>query len=393
MKLHAPLQTLARALADRRGQALPAGSGRWYVLFTGGQRPLLMPAGPYGFQKKCLRYFVADRARAVWARALLKANAVLPAAGLLREFRLPQADRSAFHCELSIRRPSHVAVQIGTTGPYQKASLLLLSERGEGLALAKLALAASADQMVKIEADWLGDLAGIPELAAHVPQLLAEGWTVNGRRYLVTSLAPSTAVTRDFTPAHAEFLGKLGRSRLETMGFEESPCFQRLKSTLARLEPHVTRDVLAVLQAALGDCRTSLSGWAGPFVIAQGDFAPWNIRVHERGIFVFDWEYAQAGANPLADAFSYFMIRRATSGWKFGKQFLVTVMRRVEAYARDFYPEWNWRPRVISALALAYLLDVLARYCWSRQAVDWAHPAIRSYWQLVGERREWLATA
>ena len=36
-------------------------------------------------------------------------------------------------------------------------------------------------------------------------------------------------------------------------------------------------------------CETALLYWTGPYVLSQGDFAPWNIRNLGSQLFVFDW--------------------------------------------------------------------------------------------------------
>ena len=390
MNLDASWGTIAGALGEAEGRALTIGPGRWHVLFDGRQRPLLMPAGDYRMQKRCLRYFVGNRMHALCAHALLKANALAPAAGLLREVRLPSAHRVLPRCELPQREPSHAAIQIGTEGPYQKASLLLTSADGDPLALAKMALVPSADHMVTIEGEWLKKLEDVSRLDGHVPKLLAEGSGLNGRRYLVTTLAPSTAVSRAFTPEHAMFLAALGRARLDSTSFDKSTCLQYLEQTLAHIERYVPAESIAELRAALDDCRKSLAGWVGPFVIAQGDFASWNIRVHEKGIFVFDWEYARTGANSLADVLHYLSIERALSALGLGVRMFSNIMRRTAGLAGQLYPEWSWRPRVVSGLALAYLLEVLLHYTWASRHLDGQHPVIKSYWHLMQTRPHWM---
>lgn len=134
-----------------------------------------------------------------------------------------------------------------------------------------------------------------------------------------------------------------------------------------------------------------MSRFTGPFVIAQGDFAPWNIRVHPQGIFVFDWEYARTGANALADVLNYFMIQRAVSRREISKRYLATAMRRAADTARELYPERMWQAREVSGLALAYMLEVLLCYSRSRECIYWTHPVIQSYWRLVERRSEWMA--
>ena len=110
-----------------------------------------------------------------------------------------------------------------------------------------------------------------------------------------------------------------------------------------------------VLQAAYYDCEKALLYWNGPYVLSQGDFAPWNIRAFGSQLFVFDWGSAHADASPLDDVLHYLMIQRRLK--------TVPLLRRAMSRAREFalaaYPEWSWRPPVIGALTLVYLLGVI----------------------------------
>lgn len=392
MKLEETMHPVLRQRAEPERRVLPLWPERWCVLFGDRQRPLWLPPGGYRFQVRCLRYFISNPYKALYARVLLGVNALAPGAGVLPELRLPRAMRSLLSFELPVSGPWRAAIQIGTAGPYQKASVLLTSAQGEGLALAKVAMTQSADPMVRAEAKWLRELAGLRPLAGQVPRLVTEGATLSGRRYLVTTLAPGTGQSSALTAAHARFLEALGRARLDSQSFGSSPCFRYLDQTLAQLAACAPREALTALREALDDCVLHLAGWCGPFVIAQGDFAPWNIRVHRQGIFVFDWEYARTGANPLADVFNFLLMPRAVSGRAISIRFLAAAIRRAAALARQLYPEWSWRTRVIAALALAYLLEVIAHYCLANQCVDQADPVIRSYWRLMEERSAWMGT-
>lgn len=391
MSLDEPLHAVSTALAGPEGGPLPVGPGRWHVLFGARQRPLLMPAVPFPVQERGLDYFITDnRLKSICAKALLKANALLPG-GLLPEFRLPRVGQRAPRREFPFREPSIAVIQVGSAGPYQKASMLLMSEFGKAHTLVKIAMVRSADCRVSHEANWLRRLADMADLADRVPRLLAEGRAANGRRFLASSLAPSTATTDKFTPAHAAFLAALGRARLRPLRFEESPCLEYLEQTLAAMGPYLAQDDRSALRSALGDCSFHLSTFNGPFVIAQGDFVPWNIRVHRQRIFVFDWEYAKEGASPLADFFNYFLMQRAVASRAIGGRFLATVLRRATETAVQLYPEWKWRPRIVSALMLAYLLEVILCYSQSVNRFELGHPVIACYWRLVQGRRTWMA--
>jgi hypothetical protein len=219
-------------LSEAEPRVLPLWPDRWQVLFGDRQHPLWLPPGDYRFQKRCLRYFISNPYKALYARALLRMNALIPRAGVLPELRLPRAMRSILSFELPVNGPWRGAIQIGTAGPYQKASVLLTSAHGDGLAFAKVAMAESADARVIAEAGWLKELAGIRQLEGQVPRLMAEGASLNGRRYLVTTVAPSTRQSTTLDSAHARFLSALGRARLETARFSGSPYSATLSARL-----------------------------------------------------------------------------------------------------------------------------------------------------------------
>ena len=286
---------------------------------------------------------------------------------------------------------AYVAFQVGTPGPFQKASALFLGAKGEGVALAKTAMAPSGDAMVKSEARWLGTLAGIDALAAQVPRLLGGGETTEGRRYLVASAASSTCTTLEFTPSHARFLGALGRTCFGTGGFRDSPGARALRRNLERLRGMLPEGRRVALHDAVADCQALLADYDGPLVVSQGDFAPWNIRMDGQEVFVFDWEYASEGANPLSDVLHYLLMPRALGRGRLRGRILEEALRRAQAFARQTYPEWRWRERTVSALALGYLLGVLLHFTVASGRFEAAHPVIANYWLLVKERSSWMA--
>ena len=137
----------------------------------------------------------------------------------------------------------------------------------------------------------------------------------------------------------------------------------------------------AVLEQAYYDCETALLYWTGPYVLSQGDFAPWNIRRFGSQLFVVDWGDTHAEASPLDDVLHYLMIQRRLK--------TVPLLRRAMARAQEFalaaYPEWSWRPRVIGALTLVYLLGVILH-----RGAERADPVVGAYWKLLEKRAAWM---
>ena len=223
------------------------------------------------------------------------------------------------------------------------------------------------------EAVWLRELAGVRSLAGQLPRLIEQGTDSSGSPYLVISIPPGTGETRAFTSEHARFLAALGKARFRATDFENAGKCQWIQRSLPENTPF--------LEQAYYDCEKALLYWSGPYVLSQGDFAPWNIRTFGSQLFVFDWGSAHADASPLDDVLHYLMIQRRLK--------TVPLLRRAMGRAREFalaaYPEWSWRPQVIGALTLVYLLGVILH-----RGVNRADPVVGAYWKLLEKRSIWM---
>jgi len=132
--LREPLHVIS-GVWPSRGAGLPAGEGRWHILFGGRQRPLLMPVGKYELQKRGLPYFIGGRLRTLYAMGLLKLNALVPAFGLLPEFEARRLKDTASR-NVSSAATAWLSDRGCDTNRHQGAtpegSALFLSENGEG---------------------------------------------------------------------------------------------------------------------------------------------------------------------------------------------------------------------------------------------------------------------
>jgi hypothetical protein len=256
--------------------------------------------------------------------------------------------------------------------------------------LVKTAVDEPGDRQLAREAQWLRELATVRELNGQVPRLLDEGTNGEGRRYLVMAVAQGTGETRAFTPGHERFLASLGKARFRSTDFEVSGCCEQLNQALRELEGCVAARTLATLRGAYHDCETALLYWTGPYVLAQGDFAPWNIRTLGPQLFVYDWGNARTEASPLDDVLHYVMIQRALHGRAVNANFLQSAMKRAHDFAMLAYPEWTWRAPVIGALTLVYLLGALLHHSERARRVDRGDPVVKSYWNLIEKRSAWM---
>jgi hypothetical protein len=253
------------------------------------------------------------------------------------------------------------------------------------LSLVKASIDDQGDRRLAREAQWLRELAEEPTLEGQLPRVLEEGWR-DGHRYLVLSLAQVAGQeTRAFTTDHARFLATLGKARFRALDFEASGCCHWLHREIESLREREPEETVGQLQGAYHDCESALLYWTGPYVLSQGDFAPWNIRTFGAQLFVYEWGQAHAEASPLDDVLHYLMVQRALRRQVPGVRFLRTAMRHAHAFAVQAYPEWTWRPRVIGALTLVYLLGAVLHH--ARGSGSCAGSA---YWRLLESRASWM---
>ena len=241
------------------------------------------------------------------------------------------------------------------------------------LRLVKTATDDAAAQRLAREALWLRELGEVRSLEGQLPRLIEQGTDAAGRPYLVIGIQPGTAETRAFTNDHARFLVSLGRARFHAAEFEHSGKCQWIQRSLPKDAP--------LLQEAYYDAEKALVYWSGPYVLSQGDFAPWNIRRFGEQLFVFDWGNAHADASPLDDVLHYLMIQRRMKTVPLARK----AMRAAHEFALAAYPEWSWRPQVIGALTLVYLLGVILH-----RGVNRADAVVDAYWKLLEKRSVWM---
>jgi hypothetical protein len=90
-------------------------------------------------------------------------------------------------------------------------------------------------------------------------------------------------------------------------------------------------------------------------------------------------------ARPVDVLFLVVLVPRALRRQVPGVRFLRSAMRHAHTFAVRAYPEWTWRPRVIGALTLVYLLGAVLHH--ARGSGSCAGSA---YWRLLESRASWM---
>ena len=256
--------------------------------------------------------------------------------------------------------------------------------------LVKTAADEAADALLAREARWLHELEDVRELEDQVPRLLEEGTNPAGRRYIVISMYPARGETRAFTGDHARFLAHLGKARFRATDFDVTQTSAWLQRSLAEVSAIAPAGAMRTLEDCYELCETALLYWTGPYVLSQGDFAPWHIRNLGSQLFVTDWGEARAEASPLDDVLHYLMIQRAICLRPVTVPVLQQAMKRAAEFALQAYPEWSWRPPVIGALTLVYLLGTVLQRSLAMRRFDRADRVLGPYWKLLQKRSAWM---
>ena len=256
--------------------------------------------------------------------------------------------------------------------------------------LVKRAADEAAERLLAREARWLRELESVDTLEGQVPRVLEEAPSPAGCSYIVISMWPARGETRAFTDDHARFLATLGRSRFRALEFDACRTCHWIQDSLEQARAFAPTAAMRTLEASYHDCETALLYWTGPYVLSQGDFAPWNIRNLGSQLFVTDWGNARTDASPLDDVLHYLMIQRALNARPVTVPVLEQAMRRAADFAVQAYPEWTWRPPVIGALTLVYLLGVVLHRSLAWRRMDRSDRVVGAYWKLLQKRSAWM---
>jgi hypothetical protein len=202
--------------------------------------------------------------------------------------------------------PSHAyAYFTGTDSPHRKIAIQVMDRGGRLLGFAKVGRSPDARRLLEREASMLQRVGKLKLRSAHVPRVLFSAER-DGSSILVTDTL-KTRSTRSVTrlkDAHLAFLEELwtataGERRSgAALSSEYRKRFEAVRRDLSVAWSGRIDAALSLLDRSPVSLRTALS---------HGDFTPWNTFCAEGRLYVFDWEYAEAGA-PAANDILHFTL-------------------------------------------------------------------------------------
>jgi hypothetical protein len=363
-------------------------SGRrtsWKVLYANRSQPLLV-SPDLKAARHAIGFFVRNPLLRLWGKSALLLDNWLPQLELLPTLRL-----NAFPHGLAGKDDAPCpALYFGNPGPLQKLTLFCPNHQGELDKVTKVALNRSANPAIVREAFWLRTLGNIPAMAPFLPKLLGEGTLSCGLSYLSMQALPKGVSTRRFERRHRHFLRLLAAYRPEPTPFNASGAHLRLRERMGQALPLMDGQYQELLQNVMNEIEREIGAQWLPTCLLHSDFAPWNVRLAEDHLYVFDWEYAEESGNPIQDFLHFHLIQRVLRRWPMGVSGMPALLTEVAGHARSVFGEDSGVAEACGPLALHYLLDTLTFYTTASGYLAPRHPVVRAYLELLNKRAEWM---
>ncbi len=194
------------------------------------------------------------------------------------------------------------ALFLGAPGRYRKLTIQVMGRDGEILGYLKMPLTVLATERVRREAAVLERLWNHAALRSHIPKVLYAGEWGNGY-VLLQSCGPYRPGPVEFGVVHEKFLRSLWNiQRVEQPGHA---LVGAVAARWLQAEALLGSGWRALGRRALERARRELRGVMVPSGLSHGDFAPWNSRIGDGRLFLFDWESAGWEVPNLWDVFHF----------------------------------------------------------------------------------------
>jgi hypothetical protein len=261
----------------------------------------------------------------------------------------------------------------GTPGPWTKDTILLLDHAAKPLLIVKAGKGEAVDRLLRNEAEWLRSLRNKPQLAGHVPEMVAHQ-SGTELSFVAQSLLPGRPCFKLGEP-HINFLKKFQEASRRSLRYEESKLYRNLQLRMKDLDGHLTGDWARRIEKAMRRIQDQFSGAPILMTAAHNDFAPWNIRIEGGVARIFDWEYADEEQLPLFDLLHFALMPMALK-----REAPAKIIRKMRETLR-FCEPWLGKESCAKSetQALAYLVNLCTLFLWPVNGKYDKAPALDTY--------------
>lgn len=207
-----------------------------------------------------------------------------------------------------------IALSLGTPNYYRKVTALIFDERAKMLAFAKVGSSRQAGGLIVNEIKALSFFNELSLQSAIMPTLLGQGETKSIRWFLQSPLISGRPSPNALQKEHLTFLSEIADKTVRQNLLNESDVWKSMQSILENPRVLIKADFeseryfLEQLCEKLKGLRESDIQKPWPFTAAHGDFAPWNMRLMDGKLALYDCECFMPLA-PLGWDILYFIFR------------------------------------------------------------------------------------
>lgn len=263
--------------------------------------------------------------------------------------------------------------RLGAPGPWTKETILFLDQDGDPELIVKAGKGESVDWLLRNEAEWLSMLRAQPQLAGHVPEMVAHRAGTD-----LSFVAQSVVRGRpDFElgELHISFLKKFQEVSRSRVHFEESKLYQNIQARLKVLDGLLTAEWSQRIEKAVQRIEEQFSGGGILMNAAHNDFTPWNIRMEGGVARIFDWEHACQEQFPLFDPLHFVLMPMALN--RQAPALMIEKMRHTLQSCESWLGLEACHHS--KSQALAYLINLCTLYLWAESGRSAASPVLESY--------------
>lgn len=285
---------------------------------------------------------------------------------------------------ISDEEAANCVIAFGTSGPYQKHTILRFNQYLNPQSISKIATTPKASLLLKNEIRILQILSTFNTINKQVPIIIEQ--MVNHKFYAFTQsvgIGNNISPLRDFNKA-IPFIRSLHNESYAEIYLSESQIFNILNQRYLYLAPLLSSN----WKYRYNNCLMRIDQYKNEksiFSIAHRDFAPWNMILQNSNIFVFDWEFAEIQYPPLYDLFHFLLMPKAVKN-KIKQKDIKKVLKIATDNKTKFKPNIA-KPTIQLFL---YLLDICSFYLYSNEGFGQEDIIVNQYATLLDNHEKWL---
>jgi thymidylate kinase len=296
-RFHGPddWQRMEDALGLLRAPGVASGGAHRFGILPSRQHPrLLLPLEHSAATLRALEIYTPYQRRARILKGALARIIATGSRGWARDrLELPAGSLSSLEslvAEVTGEARPVFALSIGTSTRAPKLTVQVMRPSGQILGYIKFPLTGEAAGRVRHEAATLDRFRSVSQLRQDVPEVLFSG-TWHGHDVLFQSAGEGRRGPARFGRLHTQFLERLRRA--SPVARSGDGLVEEIAARWDETAPALDSSWRSLGREALRLAARELRGAEITCGVWHGDFAPWNTRLRDGRLFVFDWEAAE----------------------------------------------------------------------------------------------------